>query len=123
MGMLEERTARLQALRAGRPAPGAADQQSRLERVLSQLPERVQAHLEDLERLLAGDQVARGKEILASLGTEVVIAPDGTAEIRGDLRKAIVLVGGEWSRKYTSVAGAEGFEPPTSGFGDQRSAS
>jgi hypothetical protein len=91
--------------------------------VLAELPERVQAYLEDLEGLLAGDQVPRGKEILASLGTEVVIFPDGTAEIRGDLGKAIVLAGGERLREYTSVAGAEGFEPPTSGFGDQRSAS
>lgn len=58
---------------------------------------------------MAGDRVARGKEILASLGTEVVISPDGTAEIRGDLGKAIVLAGGEQLRKYTSVAGADPF--------------
>jgi site-specific DNA recombinase len=123
MRMLEERAERLQALRAGHHASGGADPQTRFERVLAELPERVQTYLEDLENLLAGDQVARGKEILASLGTEVVISPDGTAEILGDLGKAIVLVGGEWAKKYTSVAGAEGFEPPTSGFGDQRSAS
>ncbi len=36
----------------------------------------------------------RGKDILASLGTEVAIHPDGTAEIRGDLRSVLSLVNG-----------------------------
>ena len=66
---------------------------ARLERILADLPSRVQAHLEDLEALLASDQVERGKDVLASLGTEVVISPDGTAEIRGDLRKVLDFVG------------------------------
>ncbi|HLW47328.1 MAG TPA: hypothetical protein VKW09_06120 [bacterium] len=67
--------------------------QARVERILAELPERVQAYLEDLDALLAGDQIERGKQILASLGTEVIISPDGTAEIRGDLGKAIRLLG------------------------------
>jgi len=53
------------------------------------LPKRVQAYLEDLETLLARYQVERGKDILASLGMEVVISADGTAEIRGDLKESV----------------------------------
>ncbi len=64
------------------------------------LPKRVQAYLENLETLLARHQVERGKDILASLGTEVAIGADGTTEIRGDLRKALTLVS---SRKESSL--------------------
>ncbi len=90
--MLEDAERRRKALLAGLEAPKRGDAQARLERVLSELPKRVQAYLEDLETLLARHQVERGKDILASLGMEVVISADGTAEIRGDLRKALTLV-------------------------------
>ena len=65
-----------------------------------ELPRRVQEHLANLETLLARDQVGRGKEILASLGTEILISADGTAEVRGDLRKALTLLS---SRKDSAV--------------------
>ncbi|OFX28918.1 MAG: hypothetical protein A2Z07_00845 [Armatimonadetes bacterium RBG_16_67_12] len=72
-----------------------------------------------MESLLVEEQVERGKEILASLGTEVSINSDGAAKIRSDLRKAITLVSGRggqklyfcgWgralSRKYTPPTGS-----------------
>ncbi len=56
------------------------------------LPSRTDAgdhpYLEDLETLLARKQIERGKDILASLATEVLIHPD-EIEIRGDLRRAL----------------------------------
>lgn len=109
LGMLEERDARLRTLRAGRETPSRDDLQARVERVLAELPERVQRYLEGLEKLLAQGQVERGKDILAALGTEILINPDGTAEIRGDLRKTLALVGARRRGEYSSVAGAEGF--------------
>ncbi len=118
--MLEDAERRRSALLAGRDSPEHHDDlRARLEKVLNELPQRVKEHLDNLETLLARDQVDRGKEVLAALGTEVLIGPDGVAEIRGDLGKAIGPMGPE----LHSMAGAEGFEPPTSGFGDRRSAS
>lgn len=108
--MLED-AERRKALLAHPEVSKHANVQARLERVLIELPERVQAYLENLETLLARDQVERGKDILASLGTEVVISPDGTAEIRGDMRKVLSLVDGLAGRMFTSVVASRGFEP------------
>jgi hypothetical protein len=46
-----------------------------------------------LEELLASRQIERGKQILAGLGTLVIINPDGTAEIRGELGRALGFIG------------------------------
>ncbi len=86
--MLEDSEERRNVLLAGHDAPKRNDTRARLEKVLAELPERVQAYLEDLETLLARKQVERGKDILASLGTEVLIHPDGI-EIHGDLRRVL----------------------------------
>ncbi len=118
--MLEDAERRRKALIAGQDAPRRENVQVRLERVLADLPARVQACLQDLETLLRVQQVERGRAILGSFVTEIRIHPDGTAEICGDLHRVLSLVSRE---KFTLVAGAEGFEPPTSGFGDRRSAS
>ena len=87
--MLEDAERRRKALQGG--APPQQGHVARLERILADLPARVQAYLEDLEELLAQRHVEEGKNILAGLGTEVLIRADGTAEIRGDLRKALLL--------------------------------
>ncbi len=100
--MLEDAEGRRKVLLAGQDSPEPEDVQDRLERALAELPGRVEAYLEDLETLLARDQVERGKEILETLGTKILVSPDGTAEIRGDLGKSL---------KLHSMAGAEGFEP------------
>ena len=75
------------------------------------MPGRVQTHLEDLETLLARDQVARGRDILAALGTEVVIHSSGTAQIRGDLGKAPSLVSGRQGDSVLSWLGEEDSNP------------
>ncbi len=103
--MLEDAERRWRALAAGQAPVRSDDTQARLEKVLAELPERVKERLDDLGTLLARDQVDRGKDILAGLGTEVLIGPDGVAEIRGDLRKAMDTTGPECS----SVAGADRF--------------
>lgn len=76
---------------------------------MADLPARVQAYLEDLETLLAQDQIERGKDILASLGTEILIHPTGTAEIRGDLRKALTLARGRTGGRVISWLGEGAF--------------
>ncbi len=116
--MLEDAERQRSALLSGRDSPEyhEDDVRARLEKALAEIPEQVMKRLDDLATLLARHQVERGKEVLVALGTEVLIGPDGTAEIRGDLGKTLTTQCG-------SVAGAEGFEPPTSGFGDRRSAS
>jgi hypothetical protein len=50
----------------------------------------VQAYLDDLQALLARREIERGKDLLASLGTKVLIAPDGLVEIQGNLAKALL---------------------------------
>ncbi len=112
MEMLEDADRRRKALLAGQEAPRPEDTQARLERVLADLPARVQACLQDLETLLSVKQVERGRVILGNLITEIRIHPDGTAEICGDLQKVLSLVSRE---KFTLVAGGGGFEPPLTG--------
>jgi hypothetical protein len=56
---LEDAEARRKALQdSGQAAPARDDMQARLEKVLAQLPERVQAILEDLETVLASGHVS-----------------------------------------------------------------
>ncbi|MDP2959348.1 MAG: recombinase family protein, partial [Longimicrobiales bacterium] len=109
--MLEDAERRRKALQAGQEPPGRDDVEARLGKVLAELPQRVQAYLEDLETLLARDQVARGKDILAALGTEILIHPDGRAEIRGDLGKALALVSGRQRESVLSWLGEEDSNP------------
>jgi hypothetical protein len=103
--MLEDAERCRKALAAGQVLTRRDDVQARLEKVLAQLPERVQAILEDLETLLASGHVARGKDILAALGTEIIISHEGTAEIRGDLRKALTLVSGQRDKSMVAWLG------------------
>jgi hypothetical protein len=90
--MLEDAEQRRSALQAGREAPRSQDTHAKLARVLADLPDRVAACLEDLETLLQQGHIEAGKQILSNLRTEILIAPDGTVEIRGDLRGALQLV-------------------------------
>ncbi len=91
--MLEDAERRYKALQSGQQvSQQPSDVAAKLERVLRDLPERVQAYLADLETFLAQQHVAEGRTILANLETEVLIRADGTAEIAGDLRKALALV-------------------------------
>ncbi len=92
-------------LRNARPS----DVRAHLEKVLAELPKRVQAYLEELETRLAKRQVERGKDILASLGTEVKISPEGTAEIRGDLRKVQSFMGDRQHKSMVPWLGEEEF--------------
>lgn len=71
--MLEDSEERRKVLLADHDAPKRNYAQARLENVLAELPKRVQAYMEDLETLLAKRQVERDKDMLASLGTEIVI--------------------------------------------------
>ena len=66
--------------------------QARLEKVLAELPESIQAYLEDLETFLAKEHVAEGRSILAALRTQILIRPNGTVEIGGDLRATLKLI-------------------------------
>ena len=111
LAMLEDAERRKRALQRGQELPTQDDLRARLERVLAELPDRVQAYLEDLETLLATQQVERGKEILAALGIEVVIHPSGTAEIRGDVRKALALVSGRQRESVLRWLGEEDSNP------------
>jgi site-specific DNA recombinase len=111
MEMLAEAGRRRKALQTSQELPSHDDMRAKVERVLAELPERVQAHLEDLETLLARNQVGRGKDILAALGTEIAICPDGRAEIRGDLGKALVLVSGRQRESVLSWLGEEDSNP------------
>ncbi len=83
---------------------------ARLEKVLAQLPERVQVILKDLETLLTSGHVARGKHILAALGTEIIIGPEGMAEICGDLRKALTLISGQRDKSLVAWLGELAFD-------------
>ena len=55
--------------------------------------------------------MARDKDILAALGTEILIRPDGTAEVRADLRKALTLVGGQRNETVLRWLGEEDSNP------------
>ncbi len=101
MEMIEDAERRRASLLAGRQPMDRETLEARLEKVLDELPERVGAYLKDLETLLAQNQIERGKDILASLGTQIVLRPDGTAEIRGDLGKVLAVVSGR--RKESSL--------------------
>ncbi len=106
--MLEDAENRRKVLGGDQDAPRREDTQASLERVLADLPARVQACLEDLERLLRVQQVERGRVLLSSLITEIRIHPDGTAEVCGDLQGVLSLVSRE---KFTLVVAPRGFEP------------
>src|SRR5439155_12844412 len=83
--MLKQREAE-KATVAHRPQPNEIE--ARLAKVLADLPNRVRRYLDDLDSLLAVQQINRGKEILAGLDTEVVLRPAGdhlNAEISGHL--------------------------------------
>ncbi len=110
--MLEEAETRRKALAAGQSGSRPEDSQAKLERILTDLPERVAACLQDLESLLSAKQVEHGRTLLGSLITEIRIHKDGTAEICGDLQGVLSLVTRE---KLTMVAGGGGFEPPLTG--------
>ncbi len=98
--MLEEADRRRKALVTDRDGPSREDTQAKLERLLADLPARVQACLEDLEALLSVKQIERGRAILGNLITEIRIHPDGMAEICGDLQGVLSLVSRE---KFTLV--------------------
>ena len=90
--MLEDAEGRHKALQTGQQASNqSSDVAAKLERVLRDLPERVQAYLADLETFLGQQRVAEGRTILANLETELLIRADGKAEIAGDLRTALAL--------------------------------
>lgn len=109
--MLEEKTAERAALVGPQAAPPSSqDVSARLAKVLAELPERVQAYLSDLETLLAQDQVERGKDILAALGTEVIVYPDKVS-IKGDLGKALTAVSGRDRGNVVSWLGEEDSNP------------
>ncbi len=61
LSMLEDAESRRKVLLSGQDSPKPEDARDRLERALAELPERVEAYLEDLETLLARDQVERGR--------------------------------------------------------------
>lgn len=68
--------------------------------VLANLPDRMRQHLDNLDNLLAMQQVSRGKEILATLDAEVVLQPAGdhlNAEISGNLGRVFMLAATKWS--------------------------
>ncbi|TMI99009.1 MAG: hypothetical protein E6H01_11630, partial [Bacillati bacterium ANGP1] len=90
--MLEDADRRHQALVAGQDRPRPQEPQARLQRVLADLPARVQACLEDLETLLSVKQIEQGRSILSNLIREIRIHSDGTAEICGDLHGVLSLV-------------------------------
>jgi site-specific DNA recombinase len=93
---LEEKHRRRGALLADVP-DAIGDLETKLARLLARLPEKIAQAVADLETLLASHQVARGKDILAALGTEIVLTPTAAgleAEIRGSLRQAVTLAGG-----------------------------
>ena len=56
-----------------------------LVQVLANLPDRMRPHLDNLDNLLAMQQVSRGNEILATLDAEVVLQPAGDHFERGNL--------------------------------------
>ncbi len=90
--MLEDAERRYTAVQMTAGVTGAVRRGGeKLESILRDLPKRVQAYLADLETFLA-QHIAEGQTILANLETEVLIRADGTAEIAGDLRKALALV-------------------------------
>ncbi len=103
---------RRNALAVGQEVSRPSNVRAHLEKVLGELPERVQAYLEDLETRLAKRQVERGKDILASLGTEVKISPDGIAEIRGDLRKVLSFMGDRKNKSVNPWLGEEALTRP-----------
>jgi hypothetical protein len=105
--MLEDAEHRRNTLAVGQEVSRPSDVRAHLEKVLAELPERVQAYLENLETRLAKRQVERGKDILASLGTEVKISPDGTAEIRGDLRRVLSFMGDRQHKSMVPWLGEE----------------
>lgn len=84
--MLEDAERQRKALVAGPDAPRREDVQARLERVLADLPARVQACLQDLETLLRVQQVERGRDILSNLITEIRIHPTGRRRSAGTCR-------------------------------------
>jgi site-specific DNA recombinase len=99
--MLEERVRERDALRAAAAeAASATDLWARLERVLARLPELITGYLEDLETLLAAEEVDRGRDILSALVEEVHLHPLASngagpaveAEVRGDVRRVLRLV-------------------------------
>lgn len=66
----------------------------RLARVLDRLPEFVRSYLDDLDTLLASEQIDRGKAILQALDTTITLYPCGEhleAEIGGKLERLLVL--------------------------------
>jgi hypothetical protein len=87
--MLDERYRQRRALLERSPTD---DLEVKLARILARLPEKIAAAIADLETLLVAQQVARGKDILAALGAEVILTPTSAgleAEIRGSLRQAV----------------------------------
>lgn len=94
--------------------PGADVIEARLAQVLATLPERVRGHLNDLDTLLAVNQVNRGKEILATLDAQIVLRPAGdhlNAEISGNLGRVFALVAAKDRRGSNSWLGEEDSNP------------
>ncbi len=85
----------------------ADDVPTRLAKVLQELPELVRQYLDDLNTLLAAEQVDRGKDILAALGTTVRLHPHGDhleAEIAGKVGKLLLLAASKTHSGFNSTA-------------------
>ncbi len=71
-------------------------------------------HLNDLDTLLAVNQVNRGKEILATLDAQIVLRPAGdhlNAEISSHLGRVFALVAAKDRRGSNSWLGEEDSNP------------
>ncbi len=93
--MLEDAEHRRTAVLGGGAVPSREDVQAKLERILADLPARVQAYMADLETLLSVQQIDRGRAILGQLITEIQVHPDGTVDLCGNLEGALALVSRE----------------------------
>jgi hypothetical protein len=89
--MLEARTKERDRLRAQEPSSALAEA---LEAVLARLPAVVTETLEALTRSWEAGDVADGKRLLAALGTQIRLQPNGTgleAHVSGDLERVLRL--------------------------------
>ena len=90
-------------------APKGDGVPARVQRVLDGLPELVRERLDDLETLLAAQQIDKGKAILKAFDTEIVLHPqDGrlVAEVRGSLGRVLLVKG---PREVQTKAGFGGW--------------
>ncbi len=85
----------------GLHAPKRNDTRARLEKVLAELPERVQAYLEDLEILLARRQIERGRTSLPALALRFSFTLTGF--------RFVETCAEPW--EFTLLVAPRGFEP------------